>query len=271
MAPLYKKALIVGATSGIGEALAAKLVQNGIKVIVSGRRQEALDAFVSKHKDSASSAAVNLVDLPSLPGFAKSVIEKNPDLDCVIINSGIQRPFDFTQPETVDLGILQDEVTTNYIAYVHLIKFFLPHLFQQQGQTHLIVTSSTLGFMPILVRAPNYNATKGALHTFTLNLRQQLKDGEKNVRVVEAFPPATQTELHDTKHQPDLVNGGQIGMPLDACVDEFYAGLERGDPQFGMGPMADYFHPAGTETLKLREFEKGHEQMSGMIKDFVKK
>lgn len=45
----YKHVLVIGATSGIGEALAAKLVQNGIHVIIAGRRQDKLDAFVEKY------------------------------------------------------------------------------------------------------------------------------------------------------------------------------------------------------------------------------
>lgn len=45
----YKKVLVIGATSGIGKALATKLVENGTQVIVSGRREENLDAFVQQH------------------------------------------------------------------------------------------------------------------------------------------------------------------------------------------------------------------------------
>lgn len=45
----YKHVLVIGATSGIGEALAAKLVQNGVHVIIAGRRQDKLDAFVEKY------------------------------------------------------------------------------------------------------------------------------------------------------------------------------------------------------------------------------
>lgn len=45
----YKKVLIIGATSGIGQALAAKVVENGTPVIVTGRRKENLDAFAKKY------------------------------------------------------------------------------------------------------------------------------------------------------------------------------------------------------------------------------
>lgn len=45
----YKKVLIIGATSGIGKALATKLVGNGTQVVISGRRKEKLDSFVQHH------------------------------------------------------------------------------------------------------------------------------------------------------------------------------------------------------------------------------
>lgn len=45
----YKKVLVIGATSGIGEALATKLVKNGTQLIIAGRRELNLDAFVQKH------------------------------------------------------------------------------------------------------------------------------------------------------------------------------------------------------------------------------
>ena len=52
-------------------------------------------------------------------------------------------------------------------------------------------------------------------------LREQLKDDEvSDVKVVEILPPAVQTELHDEKHQPDMKNGRQLGMPLDEFIEK---------------------------------------------------
>jgi short-subunit dehydrogenase involved in D-alanine esterification of teichoic acids len=58
----------------------------------------------------------------------------------------------------------------------------------------------------------------GPCSHFILCLREQLK--KSKVKVIEVFPPAVQTELHDEKHQPDIQNGGSIGMPLDEFMDE---------------------------------------------------
>lgn len=91
------------------------------------------------------------------------------------------------------------------------------------------------------MRCPNYCASKAALHHFILVLREQLKNGPGNISVIEIFPPAVQTELHDAKHQPDIKNGGAIGMPLKDFVDETWAGLEAGKDQIAVGTSSRAF------------------------------
>lgn len=68
----YKTVLIVGATSGIGAAMAEKLVAEGSKVIVCGRRQDRIDQFVGKHgADKASGIRVDITDHANLDAFVE--------------------------------------------------------------------------------------------------------------------------------------------------------------------------------------------------------
>ncbi|KAI2469047.1 putative short-chain dehydrogenase/oxidoreductase [Annulohypoxylon bovei var. microspora] len=275
MAPLYKKALIIGATSGIGEAFAARLYAEGTSVIVTGRRREQLDAFVAKHAGSTA-VTLDVTKLDSIPAFATQITQQHPDLDAVILNAGIQRPLFFNKPETVDLGIFNEELTTNYMSFVHLTAALLPH-FQKLSKAgegkdaHLVYVSSTLGLMPTLVRAPGYCASKAALHSFVTDLRQQLEDaGYGRVKVVEVFPPAVRTELHDTKHQPDLVNGAELGMPLGEYIDRMYAGLLRGDEQFAVGPGEEWLLEGGFEYTRVKMFKQGQAAIKGVLKKFLK-
>jgi short-subunit dehydrogenase involved in D-alanine esterification of teichoic acids len=237
MAPLYKKALIIGATSGIGEALAIKLVANGTQVVVVGRRQERLDGLVQKvGSDKAADFAFDITKLDEIPAFAAKVGAAHPDIDSIILNSGIQRSIDFSRPETIDFNVVKEELTTNYTSYLYLTAAFLPLLQSRKVQTHLVYISATLGIVPGMLRTANYNASKAALHSWILVFREQLKRREgNNVKVVEVFPPAVQTELHDERHQPDLKNGADIGMPLQQFIDETYEGLVEGNDQFGVG------------------------------------
>lgn len=72
MSLLYKQVLVVGATSGIGHAMASRLIKEGSKVIAVGRRQDRLDAFVQEYGEhKAASARLDIGDLGSIPGFVE--------------------------------------------------------------------------------------------------------------------------------------------------------------------------------------------------------
>ena len=67
----YRRVLVIGATSGIGEALAARIVKEGSKVIVVGRREENLKAFVEEHgKDKAAAVPFDISKTDEIPSFA---------------------------------------------------------------------------------------------------------------------------------------------------------------------------------------------------------
>lgn len=229
----YNKTLVIGATSGIGWALAEKIVQDGKQVILVGRRKEKLDEFARQH-DTLDTIVFDITKLDEIPKFVKDVTTKHPDLDCIFLNSGIQRLFNFADPEKVDLDLVELEFRTNYLSYMHLTVAFTPFLQKQQNETSLIYTSSGLALIP-LPKAPNYCASKAALHHMILVLREQLRDGPGNIKVIEIFPPAVQTELHNEKNQPNNTAGADIGMPLKDFTDEAWGKLINGDEQIPVG------------------------------------
>jgi short-subunit dehydrogenase involved in D-alanine esterification of teichoic acids len=195
------------------------------------------------------------------------VVADCPNLDCVFINSGIQRPFDFAQPETVDLDIFDQELITNYTSAVRLAKAFIPHLQKRQSKTAIAFTTSQMALVPML-RCPNYGASKAALHHFILTLRTQLKSGPGNIKVLEIYPPAVQTELHDTKHQPDLKDGHMIGMPLQQFIDETWDKLSNGEDQIPIGSARDVFD--AFETKRQEIYQSMTEMLTGLLKQFLR-
>ncbi|CAK7242987.1 MAG: UV-damaged DNA-binding protein rad7 [Sporothrix thermara] len=273
---LYKKALIVGATSGIGEALAIKLAETGTHVVAVGRREDRLQTLVGKAPAGTISTMVfDITDLPAVASFAASITSAHPDLDAVILNSGVQRAFDFGKPATADLSILELELKTNYTAYVYLVTAFLPHLqaLSKTSNAYLIFISATLGLVPSLVRTPNYNASKAALHSFITTTRQQQIDaGFDQLRLVEVFPPAVQTELHDTVHQPDLVNGDTLGMPLAAFTSALFTKLSA-DPKLfvGIGPAEALIAEGGLEDQRQKMFETQQAAVKVALSKFIRK
>lgn len=78
----YSKVLLIGATSGIGEALAEKLVENGVFVIITGRRQDKLDQFVSRHgKDKVEAVQWDITQLEKIPTHVQKIMKSHPDVD----------------------------------------------------------------------------------------------------------------------------------------------------------------------------------------------
>ena len=136
----YKRVLMVGATAGIGAAMADRLVEEGAKVIAVGRRQDRLDAFVQKHgDDKASALRFDISERGDIDRFVQNVTGACPDLDCVFLNAGIQSPINLAQPETVNLDAFHSEVAVNFSSFVDLTVKFLPFLINKDTETSLIL------------------------------------------------------------------------------------------------------------------------------------
>ncbi|KAI5917194.1 short chain dehydrogenase [Camillea tinctor] len=235
----YKTVLMVGCTAGIGVALAERMIANGSYVIAVGRRKERLDAFVAKHgPDKAGAVQFDITNLDGIKSWVDSITTTYPSLDCVVLNSGIQRPVNFAKPTEVNLPLVYQEITTNYTSYVAMITFLLPHLQQKgpQNPAALIAVSSGLGLVP-MPRCANYSATKAALHSLIWSIRAQLQHDKSSahIKVIEIIPPAVQTELHML--QDDLRANGNtnFGMPLPDFIRDVWAGLLRGDDDIPVG------------------------------------
>lgn len=201
--------LITGGGSGIGEALAHRFHDAGNTVIVAGRRLEALEAACAGR---ANMHAMTL-DVESADGvedFAARLLAAHPALNVLINNAGILRyePLDTRR----DLTDAEATVTTNLLGPIRLIDALIEHLVATPDAAIVNVTSG-LAFVP-LVSAPTYNATKAAIHSYTVSLRAVL-DGR--VEVIELAPPAVQTELTPGQSQR------QGYQPLDDFADEVMA------------------------------------------------
>jgi NAD(P)-dependent dehydrogenase (short-subunit alcohol dehydrogenase family) len=75
----YKTVLVTGATAGIGQALAERMIASGIFVIAVGRRQDRLDALVTKHgADKVAGEAFDVSDLEAMGDWAKRFVFTSP-------------------------------------------------------------------------------------------------------------------------------------------------------------------------------------------------
>ncbi|WP_226018531.1 SDR family oxidoreductase [Novosphingobium sp. FKTRR1] len=205
--------LVTGGGSGIGAALAQRWHDAGNTVIVAGRRLEALAAACEGRADMHA-IALDATDAAAIDAFADEVVSRFPALNVLVNNAGIMQ---FETLETRrDLAGAEATITTNLLGPIRLINALVDHLVAR-GDGAVINMTSGLAFVP-LIDTPTYNATKAALHSYTISLREVLAG---KVEVIEIAPPAVRTEL--TPGQSDRA----AYMPLDAFADEVMALLAQ--------------------------------------------
>ncbi|THU94842.1 NAD(P)-binding protein [Dendrothele bispora CBS 962.96] len=238
--------LVTGATAGIGRALAletAKLPSKP-KVIGCGRRQDRLDQL-SEAGIEGMQLDVN-ADKETLKKFVDDLVNKNPDLDTIVLCAGIQRQFDFQKE--VDLDAVSLEFNVNYFSVVTTITYLIPHLARLAAtgrKCSIITVTSILSIIPKPL-VPNYCATKAALHSYTMSLRAQLQGA--NIHVAEIVPPLVESELHDAQGTTDVLS--KFWMPLDEFTNTVMEGLKRGDTVVAAGNAKNDYeqfeHPKDT-------------------------
>ncbi len=200
--------LITGGGSGIGRGLAGAFHAAGNKVLIAGRREDALREVAVGHEGMAF-ATLNVKDPIAIEAFAAFVVQHHPALNVLINNAGIMRAEDLLGAR-FDLADAESTIATNLLGPIRLTAALLPHL-RKQAEATIINVSSGLAFVP-LARTPTYCATKAALHSYSQSLRYQLRD--TSVQVIELAPPAVATDL-----MPGHADSPR-SMPLSAYIEE---------------------------------------------------
>ena len=205
--------LVTGGGSGIGEALAHRLHDLGNHVIITGRRPDALQNAIAGRERMAA-MTLDVDDARGVDDFARRIVAEHPALNVLINNAGVMRGEVLTGRR--DLGDAEATITTNLLGPMRLINALIDHLLGVEDAT-IVNNTSGLAFVP-LVAAPTYSATKAAMHSYTISLREALRG---RVEVVELAPPAVQTGLTPGQESRE---GFQ---PLQAFADEVIALLSR--------------------------------------------
>ena len=211
--------LVTGGTSGIGLGIAEAFQRSKSRVIVCGRNREKLSTVKEKFPDIMV-LHCDVGDARQRKKLATEVIRRFPDLDILINNAGIQRYIDLKKGHD-ELKSGEDEIAINFVSTVELTALFIGHLMKRPSAA-VINVSSGLGFMPML-NTPVYCATKAAIHTYSLVLRQQLKD--TSVKVIEIVPPMIDTDLN--KEGRDGAHLKFRGISLSEYIPTVIKGLEN--------------------------------------------
>lgn len=191
-----KRVLITGASGGIGRALVATLLDEGARVLLSGRDHEALTKVVQDHAERDRTAVFS-ADLTSASDRARLcdfASRWHGGIDVLINNAAIN---DFASLTSQPADSLDAAIATNLVAPIDLCRRLAPCL-ERGKEAHIVNIGSVFGSIGFAGNSV-YCATKFGLRGFSEALRRELAD--TSVRVHYFAPRATRTAFNS-----DLVN-----------------------------------------------------------------
>jgi len=199
---MSKVLLITGASSGIGEATARKAAKEGLKLILTARRKEKLDALVEEFgSDNAIGVAADAGNFDELEQAVKQGVDKFGQLDAVFANAGTGVSTAGT--EEGDAQEWKQMVDVNINGLLYTAKLTLPHLRKTTG--HFLMTGSAAG--RITLKGSVYGATKWFVHGFAQNLAEEMK--EWNGRCTTIAPGMVNTPFFD-EPKPDKLDPDDV-------------------------------------------------------------
>ncbi len=222
--------LVTGGGSGIGLALTEALVRQGNQVIICGRRRDRLKA-VQARLPGVSFRVCDISRTRSRHALVNWLLPEFNQLNILVNNAGVQRQVDFLKGPK-DLGEVDEEVSINLLAPIHLSAQLLPHL-KKKKEAGIVNVSSGLAFTPLAI-VPVYCATKAAIHSWSLSLRHQLRN--TSVRVFEVAPPMVATELTGERRRPEA---GNFVMSAEAVAAGILEALGKDRYEVALGAAAD--------------------------------
>lgn len=217
----FQCAIITGGSGGIGYAMSKWLLSQGKKVIIVGRTEAKLKKAAKELGHDTTYYVLDTGDIPAIQPFVTKMLAEHPEVDCLVNNAGIQRPFDI---HNFDVDKADQEIAINIRGPMRLAVGFLDHFKSKANGAVIINVSSVLGFIPTSVINPVYNGSKAWVHFWTMNLRTQLKDTK--IKVVEIAPPTVATDLHRERENPD--DNKKENNESALSVEEFMGFLTKG-------------------------------------------
>ncbi|MBL1404594.1 MAG: 3-oxoacyl-[acyl-carrier-protein] reductase [Rhizobiales bacterium] len=197
-----KKALVTGASGGIGEAVARALHAQGATVGLHGTREEKLNALAQDLGDRTVVLPANLSDLEAVDALGKAAEEKLEGVDILVNNAGITRDGLFARMSNDDWD---DVMRVNLTAVFRLAKQIVYPMMRRRGGRIINITS-IVGVTGNPGQA-NYCASKAGLIGFSKSLAQEIASRNVTVNcIAPGFIASAMTEKLNDK-QKDTILG----------------------------------------------------------------
>ncbi len=181
-----KKAIVIGAGSGIGRAIAKKLSTEGYVVGIAGRNQETLGALQNEIQGETVVRVIDVRDVGEAMHELRNLIMVLAGVDLIIINAGV-----LVQNETLAWAGEEEMIKVNAMGFAAMINVAVEYFFKKK--TGCIVGISSVASHRGSGRSPSYNASKAFVSNYMEGLRQ--KFSLTDVKVIDIRPGFVNTKL----------------------------------------------------------------------------
>jgi ribitol 2-dehydrogenase len=200
-------AVVTGASSGIGLAIARSLSQDGAHVVLAARSRERLDSAAADLPGPTTVVPADVTDPDAAGAVVSGVLHEHGQIDVLVANAGIYVQGNVWENDPDDIARL---VTTNVTGVMRFVHAVLPSMIER-GSGDIVVTGSVSGHQAIPWE-PVYSASKHALQSFVHGVRQQLVG--TGVRIMSIAPGVVLNDLWAVSDADAVAEGVAAGTGM---------------------------------------------------------
>jgi NAD(P)-dependent dehydrogenase (short-subunit alcohol dehydrogenase family) len=222
---MNKVAVVTGGGSGIGLAIAQKMVQQNIYTIIIGRDEQKLREASSWLGSMSEYISCDLSDLHAIPALVDQILRKHKQIDILVNNAGINLKKDFTEVSDEDFQrIIQTNITAVFVLSREVVKHMLAK--DIRGS---IINISSMASQYGIPKVIAYTASKSAIEGMTRAMATELSPRGIRVNCIAPGFIATEMSARALNDDPDRKEkvlsrtpAGKLGEPADIGETAFF-------------------------------------------------
>jgi short-subunit dehydrogenase len=190
---MKKRVAIIGATSGIGRALAVEMHVRGYTVGATGRRIERLEELKQQLQTRIHTQFMDVAEFDDAIDQLNQLKKAMGGLDIIVLNAGVSNYQKESVGREADLHVID----VNVRGFANLASYSFD-LFEEQGYGHIVGISSVAGLFGWGLNIP-YNASKAFVNTYLQGYRQKANHSDANISVSTIMPGFVESEMTEDK------------------------------------------------------------------------
>ena len=212
-----KRVWIIGASSGIGEACAKRLIEQGAKVVLSSRRVERLNAIAEAAKvNQAMVLPLDVTNTEQMQQGYELILKNWGSLDILLFVSGIYIP---QRADNFEIPVAEQTIEANLLGPMKAVALVLPEMLKAHAG-HIAIVGSVAGYSG-LPKALAYGPSKAAIINFCETLYYDLLPKGISVHMISPGFVATEATAKNDFEMPALISA-------DEAAKEILSGIQKG-------------------------------------------